>query len=923
MLAKCANKLEDIQAVTEDWFYYLQDILELKIEKLSRSLITYLMDNFFYPVLFNPLHQYQVSKSLLSKSDKEEQVCAMNTIVSLVYLLNFLRIINDKSLVKAIVIALFHPLTPKSREMLIESIYKATGFSSKDCADTDSDNKPEQKRGFKFSNKRSCFARGKSLYYLHKNREFRILSNDKDDTSSQGHKDKIDQEKQVLKEATEEVVQGESTDNVGNGLDSLTDSISDLNVQNKQERHSKEELEPCDETNQCEQSRMTNQENLQVESPIQDEELKNIDTVFELNNYRSFLLDSSLHQNQKIALLSSYLVHHCFLSLSKSVIEKDVRTGYGDDYGEEVIAGNNVEEIDEFDDTLSPADLMGLFESLGIFPQDLCGYSNYSDVPVTEDILNANSMGDNKYELDVNPNFLNVAMLKNIMKVLYTKTCTVDAPQSAISSPAPSTSSNILSPASNALTNESTTANFVQKLFAILQNASQFSLTILQVTSHTISCLICLLQKVLSTKSDLKLKNLDSSKVRAKLILENICKMTRDCSRQSALNLKESILDIDNDILLNMIDDEIGRYKGRKWSTSMPSLLKDSALFFPPTQSNLHQMGVDYNVPVSHMELVKKDFHTFLLLRALYKQVYTVILLPENEIQSLTDDLCSTINDKSFLSINASNIVPKSLAPASPYEMAGKRFLESFISPSYWTTDKNLEDNSPTSPTGGLSFSSYFSRGSGGSKSNATNTPEGTTYKRLSGSFFGSRGSDASSNSGRRKSNRVSKGVNSMEEAQFELQEKNAQQYGVLFVQDPSLLLLISQERLDLKRGFKVYIVAPLLYTTAMTDIYDNRSFNVCVRSIDTIPHMQKSGKESGSEKKNQSIYRSSPTYLVQETKNNIWKVSVTMDTEKACKLAVKFVNERRKVLVEEAMTRLTQLLDSWASSKEVVPKSD
>ncbi len=66
---KLENQLEDILASTEDWFYYLQDILDLKILALRQALIHHLLNEFVYPVLLLPLTKYRAAASATATAD--------------------------------------------------------------------------------------------------------------------------------------------------------------------------------------------------------------------------------------------------------------------------------------------------------------------------------------------------------------------------------------------------------------------------------------------------------------------------------------------------------------------------------------------------------------------------------------------------------------------------------------------------------------------------------------------------------------------------------------------------------------------------------------------------------------------------------------------------------------------------------------
>ena len=54
---------------TEDWLYYLQDLMDLKIPKITESLIFYVINDFLYKCLLNPsVEEYYYDEALGSKT---------------------------------------------------------------------------------------------------------------------------------------------------------------------------------------------------------------------------------------------------------------------------------------------------------------------------------------------------------------------------------------------------------------------------------------------------------------------------------------------------------------------------------------------------------------------------------------------------------------------------------------------------------------------------------------------------------------------------------------------------------------------------------------------------------------------------------------------------------------------------------------
>jgi protein CLEC16A len=57
-LIKIENSLEDTMASIEDWFYYLQDVMDLGIVKLQTALVNQIITELFIPELLKPLEKF-------------------------------------------------------------------------------------------------------------------------------------------------------------------------------------------------------------------------------------------------------------------------------------------------------------------------------------------------------------------------------------------------------------------------------------------------------------------------------------------------------------------------------------------------------------------------------------------------------------------------------------------------------------------------------------------------------------------------------------------------------------------------------------------------------------------------------------------------------------------------------------------------
>jgi hypothetical protein len=157
-LTSLENQLSDILVQSEDWLYYIMDMFDLGIMSLRRSLVVHLLNSFILPVLLPNVAksapyqvtldgnvfknggysdaatalpakhegEYNESTDLLSISPHVDEVVQqwnhIALIVSVAYLGQLLRVVQDSMLRRAILTALFHPCSRGCREGLIQCL---------------------------------------------------------------------------------------------------------------------------------------------------------------------------------------------------------------------------------------------------------------------------------------------------------------------------------------------------------------------------------------------------------------------------------------------------------------------------------------------------------------------------------------------------------------------------------------------------------------------------------------------------------------------------------------------------------------------------------------------------------------------------------------------------------------------------------
>lgn len=360
--------------------------------------------------------------------------------------------------------------------------------------------------------------------------------------------------------------------------------------------------------------------------------------------------------------------------------------------------------------------------------------------------------------------------------------------------------------------------------------------------------------------------------------LQLLCKQVREASRLAASSLLSRFDSHFSEMLLILINEEIKRFQGRKWKVIFPRMVNEKLLMVPCCTKYKIRMGIDFEVPISQVETVRREVQHFLLLRVLQKQILTYTVYGR-DAEFVSFDLSVLINDKDLLSVEECNLVPDHLVEGSSFDMKGKKFLDTTVFSE--DDDKLLQSSSSNSSTSSSWSASMLGLMGGNSKRQSVGNSRG--------------GSDKS---------------NGKDKDKF------------LFVQDPNLLLIILQRRIDGKSVFKIHTVAPLLYTDAKIDLSNKHKFTVMARSWKGITNLKKMDLETGEETAEDDCSKFTNKkfdgYLKAPERSSIYQLSLMMDTEQAAALAVQHIESRRKALNAIKMEKLKTLLMKWMSNVDI-----
>jgi hypothetical protein len=126
------DQLSDITTSLEDWLYYLQDLIDLKIEGLHTSFVQYFVSNYVYQILLDPIlrliqdvrsaPQSNSPRKVVKSAKDSEEMLIFSIAVSLYFINQILTIFSDTLIKRAVINALFHPLSRKRRKQLLARI---------------------------------------------------------------------------------------------------------------------------------------------------------------------------------------------------------------------------------------------------------------------------------------------------------------------------------------------------------------------------------------------------------------------------------------------------------------------------------------------------------------------------------------------------------------------------------------------------------------------------------------------------------------------------------------------------------------------------------------------------------------------------------------------------------------------------------
>lgn len=388
-----------------------------------------------------------------------------------------------------------------------------------------------------------------------------------------------------------------------------------------------------------------------------------------------------------------------------------------------------------------------------------------------------------------------------------------------------------------------------------------------------------------------------------------VLREVREACRSAAQSLLSRLSTSFSEVMLVLINEETKRFSGRQWRLAFQRMSANKSLFLPPTPAHLAAMGIDFDMPISQTEAIRKEVQIFLLLRALFK-------LHVQRKKADSEDLSSCVQDKDLLCLEDVNMIPSNISIGTVFDMKGKKFLDAILSVAPVVAQDNSASSSSLSSSFAASATSIFGWASSGSSSRRSSASSATMSPQKSQSPVGNASGSPMRTPG-----------NGSTAPPIKVK--------LLFVQDPQLLLLTCQDKAAGKSVFRIHALAPLLYTDAKVDLLDRRKLKLLVRSWKPMTNMTKVETEfsdngdlelsnaisSHSSSLTNALYGDSSAkrissmegYLQTCQKSQLYQIALMMDTEQACSLAAQHIESRRKSITVQKVDKLRSVLSNWA----------
>eukprot|EP01038_Epipyxis_sp_PR26KG_P012441 gene12441-16686_t len=856
------HSLEDLMISTEDWFYYLQDVLDLNIMKLRKACINFIMIEFIYPVLLKPFSSVTdedrdsvttliITEDILSPLDvsihgegstqtKEYNVKNSTWLAtSLMYILQLLRIVGDPLLQRAVFNSIFHPLSRQFRadfldtqksnnksdpkiatepEISTEDV-KVSVATASDAAPVEetftitphddfamdekiNENIPLEPNPFRLSLHELILAHHNQKHVLLSMYLFQIIADNLRQQSITSHNNSNNLDNEQAENDIQKFVDEINIEEMA-PIDVLTLLQSSLILPNSVVVNSSEPLgDSLSLTSHQGNSSLEGINNL-LNKAIHNSLKNKSGAVEDINNFNNDTNDNNNKDNRN---------DFNNINNNNDIVEENIKSeiindeNKSDQINTELISDfiskeSEIENDDKNNDNNntnnnSPISIHSKTNQGYIFNRAISPNKLHRNSRIFA-AVNAKQREQQYYHAATNfdPDMMSFCVMYKLDQTYGKELLECQFPL------------------------------LLETYFCILKGCCDYSLTTIQVTAHIIYSIGEILHFPLSTytsmvlsmsnadnkteiipkeiqideKNDARtLGNMTDNITIISQLFDYILSEVRDAIRLVSSMVQKHLEGPYSEVILNIIKEEFKRVESIKWKATMQKMYRDTSIILPNAQFDRLDtgMGIDFDIPISQNEIIRKDIQAFLVIRSLYKRIYSFSVIPQHANGTSTKDegsLFSSIQDKDFLSLYESNIIPATLSQNGiPFDMKGKRFLDAYIIPNQNLSNENDSINSSTNPsnnspslfsssTSFLSFG-YLSNTNNNSRKQSFSSPLSSSAAALNGK--GSKGKSFSSKSSPNSTNNN----NSMSPIITTSRER------ILFVQDPQFLILVTPD---------------------------------------------------------------------------------------------------------------------------------
>ena len=482
--------------------------------------------------------------------------------------------------------------------------------------------------------------------------------------------------------------------------------------------------------------------------------------------------------------------------------------------------------------------------------------------------------------------------------------------------------------------------SLVQTLLDALLHAPRHSLITVQVVAHALysACLLAYYSHGSKAAANVALRADAESELR----------FVQQCLSQALQRASADLLARPNgtapgaEPLFFVVQEELRRMQGRKWTASKAAILCNSLLYLPPSAEIVSALGIDYDVPICQVETVRREVQVVLLLKSLHERVGRLLgALSSGQGTALfsprLDDLFAQSTGPDLAVFTDAGILEniKSRAVMAPgqtaaqfvqqgaaFEMKGKKFLDArLVAPEATAVVPPTSRSSFSKRRGSGNFASGAGAGAGdtsaaGAHSPPNNDAASPAAFSVTSYLFGYRRSSSAS------------------PASSPFSKVSSRLGPVFFIQHDFLLVLVGPQQgplspaisMALEDKFEASIVVPLVSTVSVLDLADKKRLRVVVRSWDPVVHMDQVGLEhaptswaapaAGADDDSRASARAAThahSFLHPRPQSALWQLQMVFDSEQACALAREHVEARALLLRSEMERRLTEVLRGMA----------